>query len=144
MFLVDCYEGTWTVHMLRIIIVEDNSTGTRKGIVLCLPHVQRRSDPLYLPAGPPPVVQQLRICLQCRSHRRCRFNGKIPWRRAWQPTPGFFPGESHGQPGRLQSIGLQSRTQLKRLSTHAHLLIALLVSTYQCSVSVSSPVLEMP
>ena len=22
---------------------------------------------------------------------------KIPWRRAWQPTPVFFPGESHGQ-----------------------------------------------
>jgi len=23
--------------------------------------------------------------------------GKIPWMRAWQPTPIFFPGESHGQ-----------------------------------------------
>ena len=23
--------------------------------------------------------------------------GKIPWRRAWQPTPGFLPGESYGQ-----------------------------------------------
>ena len=22
---------------------------------------------------------------------------KIPWRRKWQPTPGFLPGESHGQ-----------------------------------------------
>ena len=22
---------------------------------------------------------------------------KIPWRRAWQPTPVFSPGESHGQ-----------------------------------------------
>ena len=22
---------------------------------------------------------------------------KIPWRRAWQPTPIFLPGESHGQ-----------------------------------------------
>ena len=29
-----------------------------------------------------------------------RFNslvGKIPWRRAWQPTPVFLPGKSHGQ-----------------------------------------------
>ena len=25
--------------------------------------------------------------------------GKIPWRRAWQPTPVFLPGESHGQRG---------------------------------------------
>ena len=23
--------------------------------------------------------------------------GKIPWRRAWQPTPVFLPGESEGQ-----------------------------------------------
>ena len=23
--------------------------------------------------------------------------GMIPWRRAWQPTPVFLPGESHGQ-----------------------------------------------
>ena len=24
-----------------------------------------------------------------------RWVGKIPWRRAWQPTPVFLPGESH-------------------------------------------------
>ena len=23
--------------------------------------------------------------------------GKIPWKRAQQPTPGFLPGEPHGQ-----------------------------------------------
>ena len=23
--------------------------------------------------------------------------GKVPWRRAWQPTPVLWPGESHGQ-----------------------------------------------
>ena len=36
----------------------------------------------------------------CRRHKRCRFDpwvGKIPWRRVWQPTPVFLPGESHGQ-----------------------------------------------
>ena len=36
---------------------------------------------------------------QCRRHKRCRFVswvGKIPWRRAWQPTPAFLLGESHG------------------------------------------------
>ena len=31
---------------------------------------------------------------------------KIPWRRAWQPTPVVLPGESHGEePGGLQSMG---------------------------------------
>ena len=37
---------------------------------------------------------------QCRRCKRCGFNpwvGKIPWRRAQQPTPIFLPGESHGQ-----------------------------------------------
>ena len=30
--------------------------------------------------------------------------GKISWRRAWQPTPVFLPGESHGQRS-LESYG---------------------------------------
>ena len=37
---------------------------------------------------------------ECRRHRRHGFDplvGKIPWRRPWQPTPVFLPGESHGQ-----------------------------------------------
>ena len=25
------------------------------------------------------------------------FNQRGQWRRKWQPTPGFLPGESHGQ-----------------------------------------------
>ena len=37
---------------------------------------------------------------QCRRHRRRGFDpwiGKMPWRRKWQSTPVFLPGESHGQ-----------------------------------------------
>ena len=46
------------------------------------------------------MAQWQRTSLQCRSFRRRGFDpwvGKIPWRRAWQPTPVFLPGESHGQ-----------------------------------------------
>ena len=35
---------------------------------------------------------------QCRRHKRGGFDpwvDKIPWRRKWQPTPAFLPGESH-------------------------------------------------
>ena len=28
--------------------------------------------------------------------------GKIPWRRAWEPTPVFLSGEFHGQRERLK------------------------------------------
>ena len=34
------------------------------------------------------------------QYRRAGFDprvGKIPWRRKWQTTPVFLPGESHGQ-----------------------------------------------
>ena len=43
---------------------------------------------------------------QCRRCKRCEFNPwvrKIPWRRAWQPTPIFFPGKFHGQRSLLSS-----------------------------------------
>ena len=34
---------------------------------------------------------------QCRRHGFYPWVGKIPWRRRWQPTSVFLPGESHGQ-----------------------------------------------
>ena len=45
-------------------------------------------------------LSRSRICLQCWRHRRQGFDPwirKIPWRREWQPTPVFLPGEFHGQ-----------------------------------------------
>ena len=55
------------------------------------------------------------IC-QCRRHKRRGFSscvGKIPWRRAWQPTPGLLPGEFHGQ----RSLVGHSRQGRKELDT---------------------------
>ena len=48
-------------------------------------------------------------CLQCRRPRANAQVRKIPWRRGWQPTPVFLPGESPWteEPGKLQSIRLQ-------------------------------------
>ena len=49
----------------------------------------------------PLVAQMVKRCrLRCLQCRRPMFNpwiGKIPWRRAWQPTPVSLPGEYHGQ-----------------------------------------------
>ena len=40
---------------------------------------------------------QQRVHLQCRRPRLDPWVGKIPWRREWQPTLVFLPGEVHGQ-----------------------------------------------
>ena len=57
---------------------------------------------------------------QCRRPRFQPCFGKIPWRRAWQRTPVFLPGESRGQRSLAgYSLGVtQSRTRLKQLSMH--------------------------
>ena len=52
------------------------------------------------------------------------------WRRKWQPTPVFFPGESQGQGAWWAAVyGVaQSRTQLKQLSSScSRLVIAFLL-----------------
>ena len=36
-------------------------------------------------------------CRRCQRHRFDPWVRKIPWRRAWKPTPVFLPGESHGR-----------------------------------------------
>ena len=46
---------------------------------------------------------------QCKRDKRWGFNprvGKIPWRRAWQPTPLFLRGESPWteEPGGLYTV----------------------------------------
>ena len=74
--------------------------------------------------GLPPLGSAVKNHMQLRSCRRHRFDpwvGKIPWRRVWQPTPLFLPGESHGQRSlagyKPQNVP-KSLTGLKRLSMH--------------------------
>ena len=46
------------------------------------------------------MVLVVKNCLPMQEKRRHGFDpwvGKIPWRRAWQPTAVFLPGESHRQ-----------------------------------------------
>ena len=49
---------------------------------------------------------------QCRRHGFNPWVRKTPWRRVWQPTSVFLPGESPRteEPGMLQSIGWQRDT----------------------------------
>ena len=45
---------------------------------------------------------------------------KIPWRRAWQPTPLFPPGESHGQRSLVAPMDKESVTTEQLTDTHTH------------------------
>ena len=54
----------------------------------------------HIPMGLPGGASGKEPAWQYRRHKRCRSDPwvrKTPWRRAWQPTPVFFPRESHGQ-----------------------------------------------
>ena len=59
--------------------------------------------------GLPWCLTQWGVHLQCRRPGLDPWVGKIPWRRAWQSTPVFLPGESPWTeaPDGLQSMGLQ-------------------------------------
>ena len=55
-------------------------------------------------------------------HKRCGFPpwvGKIPGRRAWQPTPVFSPGESQGQRS-VAGYSPQGRTELDTAQATQH------------------------
>ena len=59
---------------------------------------------------------------QCRRHKIRRFNPwvrRIPWRRAWQPSPIFLPGESHGQRG-LAGYGPHGRKESETTKATAY------------------------
>ena len=43
------------------------------------------------------VVQMVKNFSAMQRHRFNPWIRKIPWRREWQPTPVYLPGESHGQ-----------------------------------------------
>ena len=60
---------------------------------------------------------------QCRRLKRHEFHplfGKIPWRKAWEPTPVFLPRKSYGQRSWWATVHRMGKswTQLKQLSTH--------------------------
>ena len=74
-----------------------------------------------------PVDRNYRLTAACQCKRRkgLGFNPwveTVSWRKAWQSTPVFQPGKSHGQrslAGYMQSVGSPSQTWLKQLSTQS-------------------------
>ena len=92
----------------------------------CLLHWQADSLPLappYIYVGFPGGSRRERICLQCRKPEFNPWVGKIPWGRAWQPTPVFLPGECHGQRSLAGYSPWGCKNTTEQLSTYAARLI---------------------
>ena len=83
-------------------------------------------------SGLPRWLSGKKSTCQCRRHKRHGCNpwvGKIPWRRKWQPTPVFLPGQFHGQRSLAVHGVAKSQTQLSgwahtHTHTHTHTLLA--------------------
>ena len=60
------------------------------------------------------------------THKRRGFNpwvGKIHWRKTWQSTPVFLPGESHGQRSLTGSSPLgRKESDMTKANKQAHTL----------------------
>ena len=77
----------------------------------------------YTKKGLPWWLRWYRICLQCRRPEFNPWVRKSLWRREWQPTPVFLPGESHGQrslPGYSPWGCKESDTTRWLTHTHTH------------------------
>ena len=79
---------------------------------------------LFSSNGLPKWLSGKESASQCRRPKRCGLSlwvEKILWRRKWQPTPVFLPGESHGQRSLAATVrGCKELGMTEGLSTHYH------------------------
>ena len=84
--------------------------------------------PLSRGFGLPRWLSDKELDCQCSRHKRHGFDpwvGKIPWRRKWQLTPVFLPGESHGQ--RILADCSPWGHRVGHGSTHTHIVYRVFV-----------------
>ena len=77
------------------------------------------------------VAQRIKLLPAMRETWECV--GKIPWRRKWQPTPVFLPGESHGQ----KSLAGYSPVQFSSVQSLSHVQLFATPRTAACQASLS-------
>ena len=99
----------------------------RDGLPLSIPFLPGIWERFAWGVGLPSGASRKEPTCQCRGHKTRGFNPwarKISWRRAWQPTPVFFSGESLGQRSLAGYIvhGVAELDPTERLSTACHCL----------------------
>ena len=84
-----------TLLQQQACFLQSNTCYKRQGIF-----TERGGSPSWNKRRLPRWLRGKESACQRRRHRRPGFDScvrKIPGRTAWQPTPVFLPGESHGQ-----------------------------------------------
>ena len=100
-----------TTGHITVLLLKLKSPISLRGKAQTLPWVW---SPVALDLGFPGGTSGNELECQWRRQQRWGFEpgvGKIPWRREWQPTLIFLPGESHGQRS-LAGCGPQGHTGL--------------------------------
>ena len=87
------FKSTQSVFLLLVYSI----TSFFADLVLIFPSINEKYIVLNSFKETSLVAQMVSFCLQCRRPRFDPWVGKISWRRKWQPTPVFLPGESQGQ-----------------------------------------------
>ena len=69
----------------------------RKAWNTSFPHSPQKESTLLTPWLRTSSLSSNEFACQYRRHGFDPWVGKVPWRRAWQPTPVFLPRKSNGQ-----------------------------------------------
>ena len=101
--------------------------------------LKKKKDLGILKPGLPQWLSGTESACQCKRHKRQVFNpwiGTIPCRRAWQPTPVFLLGESHGQKS-LAGYSPQGHKEsgISEMTEHVHILKTYLSPQFKCRSS---------
>ena len=92
---VSCIAGrfftSWATQEAHFHII--GSSNYRVVIILSISIIITSICAFWLPCW----LSSKESACQCRRWRLDPWVWKIPWQRAWQPTPVFLPRESHGQ-----------------------------------------------
>ena len=80
---------------------------------------ERQLLPRICGTGLPWWLRWQGICLKCGRPGFSPCVGKIAWRRNWQATPVFLPGESHGEKN-LAGKSPQGWKELDMTGSHTH------------------------
>ena len=87
------------------------------------------------------VAQMVKNLLAIQETQVQSLGREDPWRRTWQPTPVFLPGEAHGQRSLAgySSWGCKESDMTERLSIAKHIIYKLTNGFFENSTCSSVP-----